>query len=56
MDGRRVENDSPDQMKVSPEEESTDLPFIAEKGPRDQTQASQLASTMILHFSRRSGL
>ena len=36
--------------RVSSEEESTDVPFIAGKGPRDQTQASQLAGTLPLHI------
>ena len=39
------------QSEESPEAESTDLPMIASKGPRDQTQASQLAGTFVLHIS-----
>ena len=39
---------TPDEMRVSSEEESTDL-HVLQKGPRDQTQASQLAGTRFLH-------
>ena len=38
-----------DDMRVSSEEETADLPFIAD-GPRDHTRASQLAGTMFFFF------
>ena len=37
-----------DDMRVSPEEESTDLPFIAERSKRPNT-SKQFAATMFLH-------
>ena len=39
-----------DDLRVSFEEESTDLLCSSQNGPRDQTQASRLAGTIFLHI------
>ena len=41
--------ETPDDMRVSFEEGLTDLPCSRRQCPRDQTRASQLAGTLLLH-------
>ena len=47
---------TPDDMRVSPEEESTDLPFIAERSKRPNTSKPICSHNVLAHFHQRSEL